>query len=223
MNMGAIFRTWLNVLTKPGEQVFEDERAVPQATLGTAVVMILIVGVISALFAIIRGWVFRAQFAAMGGMDAFFSQANLPPEVQQQLQMIYSAVFTPAVGFTGAVFSIFFSIIGFLIFVGILYLVARALGGVGEFGRYAYLNAAFVAPVTIISALLSFIPVLGGCLSLFLVIYEIVLCYFATKVEHQLTSGRAIITVLSPLILAVILVSCFGVALGGVIVSFMNQ
>jgi hypothetical protein len=185
--------------------------------------MILIVGVISALFAIIRGWLFQAQLAAMGGMDALFGQANLPPEVQQQLQMIYSALFTPAVGFTGALFSIFFSIVGFLIFVGILYLVGRVLGGQGEFGRYAYLNAAFVAPVTIVSALLSFVPILGGCLSLFLVIYEIVLCYFATKVEQRLSSGRAIITVLSPLILAVILAGCFGVALGGMIATLMNN
>ena len=82
MNLGAIFRTWLDVLTKPGEQVFEDERVKPQATLGTAMLMIIVVAVISGLFALIRGWLFQAQFAAMGGMDAIFSQANMPPEVR---------------------------------------------------------------------------------------------------------------------------------------------
>jgi len=35
----------------------------------------------------------------------------------------------------------------------------------------------------------------ASCLTIFISIYQIVLAYFATKVEHQLTSGRALLTV----------------------------
>jgi hypothetical protein len=91
---------------------------------------------------------------------------------------------------------------------GILYLVAKLLGGTGEFGRYAYLNASFTAPLTILSSLLSVVPVLS-CLSLFISIYQLVLTYYSTKVEHNLTSGKALVVVLLPLIVVLLLVFCF--------------
>ena len=70
MNLGEMFRTWLNVLTKPGEEVFEEENSKPQATLGTALIMIVIAAVIGAFFTQLRGWMFQVQLGAMGGFDA---------------------------------------------------------------------------------------------------------------------------------------------------------
>jgi len=36
-----MLQTWKNVLLRPGEEVFEDEKASPNATLGTALLWIL--------------------------------------------------------------------------------------------------------------------------------------------------------------------------------------
>ena len=81
------------------------------------------------------------------------------------------------------------------------------LGGSGEYGRYAYLNATYTAPLTILAALLGVVPVLG-CLSFIFYIYQLVLTYYVTKVEHQLSSGRALIVVLTPVIFVLLLIAC---------------
>ena len=65
-----------------------------------------------------------------------------------------------------------------------------------------------MAPLTILSSILGLIPFAGGCIAFFVYIYQLVLTYYATKVEHQLSSGRAIIVVLLPVILAFLLIAC---------------
>ena len=222
MNLGEMFRTWLNVLTKPGEEVFEAEKSRPQATLGTALIMMVIAAVIGALFTLLRGWMFQAQLGAMGGFEAILQQADLPPELSAQLTNSLSTIFSPRIGIAGALGGLVMSLLGFLVFVGILHLVARLLGGQGEYGRYAYLNASFYAPLSIVAGLLGFIPVLGSCLAFLLVIYEMVLAFFATKVEYKLSSGRALVVVLLPLIVAVVLVSCLTLALGGMLAALLS-
>ena len=218
MNLGEMFRTWLNVLTKPGEEVFEAEKSRPQATLGTALIMMVIAAVIGALFTLLRGWMFQAQLGAMGGFEAILQQADLPPELSAQLTNSLSTIFSPRIGIAGALGGLVMSLLGFLV----LHLAARLLGGQGEYGRYAYLNASFYAPLSIVAGLLGFIPVLGSCLAFLLVIYEMVLAFFATKVEYKLSSGRALVVVLLPLIVAVVLVSCLILAFGGMLAALLS-
>ena len=54
MDFSSIFQTWLNVLTKPGEEVFAAEREKDSATLKTALVWIILASVIAALLATLR-------------------------------------------------------------------------------------------------------------------------------------------------------------------------
>lgn len=49
----SMFKTWKNVMTKPGEQTFAAERSKSSATLRTALVWILLAGVIAALLDIL--------------------------------------------------------------------------------------------------------------------------------------------------------------------------
>ena len=101
-----------------------------------------------------------------------------------------------------------FTPLGFLIGAGIFHLIATLLGGRGNYGNYTYLLASFEAPIAVINAVISFIPVAGGCLAVILSIYSIVLTYFATKVEYNLTSGKAIAVVLIPVFVVLLLVAC---------------
>jgi hypothetical protein len=85
-----------DILTKPGEEVFEAEKSGPQATLGTALIMMVIAAVVGAVFTLLRGWMFQAQLGAMGGFEAILQQADLPPELSAQLtNSLSTSFFTP--------------------------------------------------------------------------------------------------------------------------------
>ncbi|MDE0632018.1 MAG: hypothetical protein OXH73_10985 [Caldilineaceae bacterium] len=49
----------------------------------------------------------------------------------------------------------------FLLSVGVRHLLAKAMGGQGGFGRYAYLFMMFGVPLTLLSLLLGFVPLIG--------------------------------------------------------------
>ena len=57
---------------------------------------------------------------------------------------------------------------------------------------YAY--ASFTAPLSLISAAMGLIPVIG-CAGLFLGLYQLVLNVIAVKAVHQVDTGRAILAV----------------------------
>jgi hypothetical protein len=100
-------------------------------------------------------------------------------------------------------------------------LIGKVLGGQADFGRYAYLLATFNAPLTILGAILSLIPLLG-CIGIVIPIYQLVLTYYATKVEQQLTSGKALIVVLIPVIFVLLLLGCLLVGILGMVAALQN-
>ncbi|GIV75992.1 MAG: hypothetical protein KatS3mg050_0386 [Litorilinea sp.] len=216
MDISAIIQTWIKVLTQPGEAVFQEEKARPNATLLTAIIWVLVAAVIAGVLNLIRGMIF---VTSSGGFEMMLRQMDLPPEVIQQFNMIMSPGMMTGLMGAQTIASIILSPIFFLIGVGILHLVASLLGGQGDFGRYAYLNATFQAPITIASAILGFVPFLGGCLSFLLAIYGIVLAYFATKVNYGLTSGKALVVVLVPVILVFLVFICMFLGLAGLLLS----
>jgi hypothetical protein len=54
-------------------------------------------------------------------------------------------------------------------------------------------------------------------------IYSIVLTYFAIKVEHSLSGGKAIATLLLPLILVLVIAFCGAAAIAGLLVSMQGN
>lgn len=201
MNIGAAIESWSNILFHPGEAAFVEERQKAQATLTTALIWSLLAAIVSGIL----GWLsLRTLLTTDGGLEQLWTTLDIPPEMQTQIQTMLESGMMGGSG----VLSIVISPLLFLIGVGILYLIARLLGGTGTFGRYAYLIATFQAPITILNAVLNFIPVAGACLSLAFSIYGIVLTYFATKVEHNLSSGRALTAVLIPAVLIILLIFC---------------
>lgn len=221
MDFAAIWQTWLNVLTHPEEATFEQERIKPNANLSTALIYIIIGAVVSAILGFIGvGLTLPNQMMMVQQMLA---QAELPPEVKSQLGGLFTGGFMTGMAGVGGVASIIWAPIGFLIGVGILYLIARLLGGTGDFGNYAYLIATFQAPLTIAEALVGLVPFLGGCVVAILSIYGLVLTYFATKVAHNLTSGRAIAVILIPIGVAILLALCVAAFIAIAAVSISRQ
>jgi hypothetical protein len=126
--------------------------------------------------------------------------------------------------------SILIAPLAFYIANGLYYLAAVLLGGKGAFGTQAYLVSLFFVPLGIVSLLASLIPCLGGLVSLAVGIYTLVLSVRAMKVVHSLTTGRAVVTVLWPVVLAFFLACCgvfftlvlAGPAIGNVFSSIME-
>lgn len=216
MDFSSIMQTWIAAVSNPNEEFYEAERIKPDANIGTAVIWVIIATVIAAVLGALRTVI---GINAMGGMDQLFSQMDLPPEVAQQMSQILSGGAGAGLAIGAIVTSLILTPIFFLIGVGIFYLVARMLGGQGEFGRYAYLLSAFYAPLTVVSAVLGLVPLLGGCVTFIIALYQVVLTYFATKVEHRLTSGKAIAVALTPIILFGAFFLCIAVFAGALIFS----
>lgn len=216
MDIQLIFRTWVNALTQPGEEFFTAQRENASATLSTAIKWIIAASIVTALLGALRSTVFPS---APGGLDQIMD--FLPPELQDEFG---TAAETDTAG--GSAFNFAYIILGpisFLIGVGIYHLIATILGGRGQYGRYAYLYSTFAAPLMLVTSILGFIPVLGSCLSAILAIYQIVLAYYATKVEYNLTQGRAIIVVVAPLLAGLLLAVCITVVALGAIISILRN
>ena len=201
MDLQLIFRTWVNALTQPGESFFAAERQKLSATLSTALTWIIAASVIGGLLSALRSSILPSD---MGGFGQVVDL--LPQEIQGDLGSVIEVGPTGGMAFSFA--SIILGPLFFVIGVGIYHIIAKLLGGNGQFGRYAYLYATFSAPLIIVTSILGFIPVLGGCLAALLGIYRLVLTYHATKVEYGLTEGRAVIVVLVPILAGVVLSAC---------------
>lgn len=222
MNFSEMWQTWLKATTSPNDATFAELRLKPEANITTAVIWMAIYGVVAAVVGIIGGLIFANTMSSM--MPGILEQLDLPPaeaaQAEQALRLFTGGGFGMA-GFASLA-NIVLAPFFFLIGVGIYFLLARMLGGNGDFGRYAYLNAAFAAPLGILTALLSLVP-FASCISPLISIYALVLVYFATKAEHQLSSGRAIWVVLIPLIVAFVLFGCFFFSIIGLVASLQNQ
>lgn len=126
------------------------------------------------------------------------------------------------VGGGGLVFTLLFTLIvavlGFIIGVGIIYLLGRAFGGTGTFGEMAYNIALYSTPLTVLAALFGIIPVVGALVGLLLVIYQIYLNWLSIQAGMNLPGSKALWVILIPLIVIVVL--CCGIF--ALIISFIT-
>ncbi len=221
MDFAAMFQTWMNVLTKPGEATFEAERHQPQANLTTAMIWIVIAAVVLAIGNAISTLIGSLIGGGASTMQMLLSQADLPPEVAAQLS---ASAATGAGGIVGAFCgALILAPIFFLIGSGIYFLVAKLFGGTGTFEEQTYLLAAVAAPITIVSGVVGIVPFLGGCVSFLLAIYQLVLSYFAIKVSHGLTSGKAVAVVLIPVLIFFLCICLAAVSFAGLMGAAINN
>ncbi len=146
--------------------------------------------------------VVQAVFAFITGFE--YHRANTP----------YPGVGTIIGGFIGVFFA-------FFIVAGIIYLLARALGGTGTFLEHSWLLSLVFVPIQAVSDVAGVIPILGGLIGAVLGIYSVVLYIFATASAHRMTLGRATVAVLIPgivlaalVLLLLIFAAAFLIALG---------
>ena len=111
------------------------------------------------------------------------------------------------------------AILGLLLGSGFYYLFARLFGGKGSYREQTYLIAIYSAPLSIISSVVSSILILSAVadslfllapfllVSLGLFVYSLYLLTLAFKEAHGLSTGKAILTWLIPLIIVLALLA----------------
>lgn len=88
----------------------------------------------------------------------------------------------------------------FFLLMGVVYLLSKYIGGQGTFLEQCNASLSIQAPLGIGSKLLALIPGVGRILNTVLSLYGIVIQVFAIQAVHRFSRGKAIASVLIPLV-----------------------
>lgn len=209
------------VLLQPSVATFEAHE---QRELGWALLYVLIGAAITAVL----GWVtffvqqpFLARQRAT--LEAYF--ADLEARLGRDLPFeVFLAARSPGIPVLGSLMN---TMVGFLIYLGVVYLLGRLLGGKGRLGELAYDIALFWMPIAIAGALINLFSIgWFSCLTAPLAIgvtgLGFYLTYLSVQAGMNLPPRRALVVViipaLVPLLLFCLVIAIF-IALAGLEVS----
>jgi hypothetical protein len=169
---------WVEALTKPSVETYEDIVADPGASASKAYTWVLIAAFISYVIAIGVSFVLDTILGVTG-----FQQFSLFEGITSSIIIVMCCA---------PVLSIL-AVLGLAINAGISQFVAGILGGSGSYNELVYAIGAYLAPLTLISGVLGAIPYLN-CLSIFVGLYGIVLNVIAIKAVNKFDWASAIIS-----------------------------
>lgn len=114
--------------------------------------------------------------------------------------------FAPSSAATPIASNVIGTLVGFLVYLGIIFLLGKALGGSGTFGELAYDLALFWVPITVISALLNVFSIgVFSCFTapivVFVTFYGFYLTFLSVRAGMNLPPGRALVLLAIPLLL----------------------
>jgi hypothetical protein len=199
MDFGALFQLWKGALLNPNEEYYREQLKMMDFRQGA--IGVLLAAVITA---VITG---LGTFIAIGNStDALMPLFKEMGMSAAEVEMIFAA---SQPSFFGSFLSALFgSIIGFFVGAGFYWLIAKLFGGDGSYEEQTYLMSLYTAPLMIINAVLFLIPFVGGLAAILLGFYQLVLSYVAIKTSHRLTSGRAAMVILLPIIFGFLCACC---------------
>jgi hypothetical protein len=189
------FQVWVNALSRPSEATYVELVRDPKASSGRAYLWVFFTSLIGYMF------IMLGQFVGLG-WSAMFGNSPAMGSGEGGLLALTCQVPVAAV----------LSIISLTISAGITQLIAHALGGTGSFSKLVYAIAAYLAPLTLISGVLSVIPFVN-LLSIPLGIYGIVLNVIAVKSVNQFGWGRAVLSSFIIFAFALVLVAVIVIAI----------
>ena len=191
------FNLWIEVLKKP-VQTFKKVKKSADLTEGLLNVVVagVIIGFLNGLMAMAFGTSIAGAFmpvaAGAVGIATFFGVLIGTPIGNAISWIVASAV---------------------------LYVIAKFLGGKGNFKTQAYLYAIYIAPIGVITAVLNLIPVAGPILSLIVSLYGLYLLTMSLKEAHGFTVGKAVLTWLIPALIVVVIAAIIGAAIATMVLG----
>lgn len=176
------FESWKMALTRPNEETFRSLADDPNGSLSRALIWIAVTSAVSYLITTTVQILFSGLLAGPGLFEALEQEAGL---------LLPGGLMIAGVFICGLPMVALFSAIGILIYSGIVQFTASAFGGEGTLAEMVYALAAFTAPITLLSGLIGWIPIVN-CLTIPLVIYNLVLTLLAVKSVNRISWGKTI-------------------------------
>jgi hypothetical protein len=153
-----------------------------------------------------RAYEWMAYTGLITGLVLPFGLSSEFQEALPALSASLSPVLFTLVAMAGsAVLGAIGSVLGLVIGAAVQFMLARVLGGSGNYTRTVYALAAYMAPLNLVAGILFVVPFLQ-CLAPILGVYGMILNVRALKAAHYMDAARAWLVILLPglVILAVL-------------------
>jgi hypothetical protein len=177
---------YLKVLTRPSVNTFVEEK--DKARWGIIWFQLIILAVIDTILLSISLLMSPHNINSLTGVN------NMSPAMLQSSTIILIVLLQLAL-----------TPLSFLVAGGILYLIARLLGGTGTFLEQIYTTLLFGVPLVILSYLLLLIQATSNWLPYLPHIYSLVLFVLSLIAVHKLGRGKAIAVIVIPICLLLLL------------------
>jgi hypothetical protein len=191
---------WMTALTVQDDKAYIDLLLDPKMGLGRAFTWMAIAGFVSGLLVPVLVLLDPRLGEVLNMPDI----GSMSPTAILLIVSLVSLIFTPIT-----------SMLGLAISGGLQNLLASLFGGGGNFTRTAYALAAYLAPMTVLTTLISIIPIVGGCLGFPLSIYSIYLNLRALRAAHSISTGAALGVIFVPIIVLSIFTCLLLYSVGG--------
>lgn len=172
------------ILMKPSTQTFENEKQ--KATWASTWWQLIGLTVISAILVFVASQIAPPQLTNVSGVNPATLRTTI-----LVLTVVITLIATP---------------ITFLLAGGVFCLVARLFKGNGTYKQQMYTLVLLGVPFVLLSDLLLLIPATSSWLPYIPHLYALVLSVFMLKGVHNLSTGRAIATLLLPAVVLLLLV-----------------
>lgn len=193
-----MFRASQAVLLRPSVSTFEEYE---RNNLGWATIYVLIGSVVASLLGLVGSLLQRTSLEQQ--LADFEQELGSLPGWLTTLVLSDNSLVTILSNLISA-------LVVFFIFLFVIYLLGLLVGGNGAFGELAYDVALFWTPISVISALLSALAIgplacISGPLLLIVGIYNVYLTFLSIQSGMNLSTGKALITVLMPVFILLIM------------------
>lgn len=192
-----------DVLLRPTVRTFEAHE---RGSLGAALLYVALGATISALLGVVGFYLKRpflgSQYGKIGDQLERF-------QAQTGIEFPLASIFAPPTAAQPVLTSALGALVGFLVYIVVVFALGRALGGSGRIGELAYNVALFWVPITIASAVLdlgtiSFFSCLSAPLVILVTIYGLYLTYVSVQAGMNLPGRRALLVIAIPALLYVL-------------------
>lgn len=193
------------VLLRPSVATFQAHE---REQTGWALLYVTLGATISAIIGVV-GFFFKQPF--LERQNAIISARLREFEGTTGFNLLLEHFFAPQTAADPIVSSMFGTLISFLSYLAITYMLGRALGGTGRFSALAYDMALYWVPITVFSALLdlftvSFFACCTAPLVMFAAAYGFYLTFLSMQAGLELPPGHALVVVIVPAVLYLLVI-----------------
>jgi hypothetical protein len=205
----SFYDVWLTVLASFDIESYKEVLNDPEAGAGRGFEWVAYAGIISGLLAPL----------SILNNPAIAELKNIP-EFDGVFGSMGMTAFLVFLAFALALITPIISVLGLALGAGIQNVLAVFFGGNGDYSRTVYALAAYLAPMTIIIALVGIVPLVGQCLTGLISLYHIILNVRALRAAHSISAWQALGVIVTPTILmAIFLCLVMYVAAPGILSS----